>query len=65
MEERGSFDMRVYRKFTEFMSRKRIEELRKRLTEFHGRTYPITYQPKYEFSEKWEGDGLVDDQTID
>lgn len=36
------------------MNRNRLQKLKERFSEFYGRNFPIDYQPKYNFHERWE-----------
>jgi hypothetical protein len=38
----------------EFLNRNRLQKLKERVTYFYGRNFPIDYNPKYDFKERWE-----------
>ena len=52
-------------KFQTFMAKNRLEKLRERLNYFYGRNYPLNYQEKFNFEERWQNSLNNTDTTLD
>ena len=48
-QSEGEFDVALYNKFMEFLSKQKMGEFKRRLYEFYGKNFTVAYNPQYEF----------------
>ena len=53
----------IYRKFSEYMDKRRKKFLKERLHEYYGKNFPVNYRSDYEFDEQWKQNLTTDEKS--